>query len=59
MTVISILFNCLCIANYKSQTNKGEGGRKHFSAFFVGESFIYKSQNYTDLRCLLDIKVLT
>ena len=60
MTVISLLFNCLYIAIYKSQQIRN---RKHSCSFFeVKWDFLLGkmkvNQNYTDLNCLLIIKVL-
>ena len=40
MIVINILFNCLCIAIYKSETNKGEVGRKPFSVFLEWDIYL-------------------
>ena len=42
---------------HKSGSDKGEGGRIFFNAF-LGVKF-YLQTNHTDLRRLLDIKVLT
>ena len=49
-----MLFNCLCIENYKSGTNKGDSEKKHSSALFGAKCKISQKLNH-----LIDIKVFT